>query len=115
MAWFCWSNLFFRFHRTFKNYLGYVRLGCELVAVPAGAVSHPSVKRATAVIQKRSAFAPRERHFIQLPFLLRLMELARGEDCEEEAMCYLATYAFLLRLPSERLRFSLCPRRQLIF
>ena len=47
-----WSRLF-RNHKTFGNYLSYVKVACELRQVPTDVFSHPSVKRAKDSIKKR--------------------------------------------------------------
>ena len=44
---------------TFCNYLGYIRLACELLGVATEVFEHPSVKRAKTAIAKRRLFTPR--------------------------------------------------------
>ena len=47
-----WSRLF-RCHKTFGNYLSYVKLGCEMEGASVDVFSHPSLKRAKVAIVKR--------------------------------------------------------------
>ena len=98
-----WSSLF-RHPRTFSNYLGYLRVGCELVGVSVSVFQHPSVRRAKSTIAKRCQFTHREPRFVRLAMIQDMMPilLQRPEE-KTMLMLILAAYIFLLRVPSEAL------------
>jgi hypothetical protein len=98
-----WSRLF-RNPKTFGNYLSYVRLACELVKVSVAVFEHPSLKRAKRAIAKRRLSQPRKPMFVRLN-MVRQMVLRGAEQPErrELLMLVLASYVFLLRVPSEAL------------
>ena len=98
-----WSALF-RCHDTFGNYLSYARLGCMLVSAPTAAFDDPAVKRAKKAVRKRQRFVRRQRMFIQLDVVEQLVDdvlVEAGVLKPNAAMLFLASYIFLLRLPSE--------------
>ena len=43
----------FRCHKTFGNYLSYVKLGCEMEGASIDVFAHASLKRAKVAIEKR--------------------------------------------------------------
>jgi len=98
-----WSRLF-RHPGTFGNYVTYVKLACELEGEPVDVFIHPSLKRAKVAIAKRRLYAPRVPTWISMVTLQRLLAMARARpNLKELLMLFLASYVFLLRLPSEGL------------
>lgn len=98
-----WS-CFFRCHRTFGNYCTAVKLACELMSCSVEAFSHPSVKRAKVAIEKRCLFAPKVPTWIGLGRLQQLLTVVMlKNELREMMLLFIASYAFLLRLPSEGL------------
>ena len=94
----------FRHPGTFCNYLGYIRLACELLGVATEVFNHPSVKRAKTAIAKRRLFIPREPMFIMQARVQQLVQMGAGSDGRRVwSYLYLLAYVFLLRLPSEAL------------
>ena len=103
-----WSRCF-RCAGTFGNYLGHIRLGCQLLGVDGSACSDPSVRRAKSGIVKSGAFKSRPRLFIKEDEVQKLVGIyeSEGEPADWKAvMLFLATYVFLLRLPSEALHMT---------
>ena len=94
-----WSNMF-RAEGTFSNYLGHVKTGCMLVNAPIDILEGPVVKRAKLAIAKREQFVPREKQFVQRPLLVKVMWYALKQHSAGMAMLFLASYVFLLRVPS---------------
>lgn len=98
-----WSRLF-RCDGTFTNYLGYLRLGCELLHFSTEALDSDAVRRAKRTVRKKRAFVPRERMFIQRPVVAQMVSLAAsGAEGRTLVMLFVCCYAFMLRLPSEGL------------
>ena len=99
-----WAALF-RHPRTFSNYLGYVRLGCHVLGVSDAVFCSPAFKRAKVAVRKNGGFNTRPRMFICHDLVRRIVALANKQSATEWplAMLFLATYVFLLRLPSEAL------------
>ena len=99
-----WAALF-RHPRTFSNYLGYVRLGCHVLGVSDVVFCSPALKRAKVAVRKCGGFITRPRMFICHDLVRRIVALANKQSATEWplAMLFLATYVFLLRLPSEAL------------
>jgi len=98
-----WS-LTFRCVGTFSNYSGHVRTVCLALDVAAPAAGHPGLRRAKVAIVKRMLFTPRPRMFLQRTTVRNLvLAVDRGMETQSFAMLWLATYCFLLRLPSEAL------------
>ena len=97
-----WSRLF-RCHRTFQNYVNHVRIGCALLKVSGEATNHWAVKRASESIHKRGGFQSREPLFIRCDMLADLMRCATASGHVSVAYLFLASYIFLLRMPSEAL------------
>ena len=99
-----WSALF-RHHKTFSNYLGYVRLGCHVLGVSDEVFRSPELKRAKVAVRKNGGFNARARMFLGHEMIRRIVALANPSSAVEWslAMMFLATYIFLLRLPSEAL------------
>ena len=89
-----WSSLF-RCGATYGNYVNYVRIGCDLVQASAVATRDPCVKRAQIAVDKRRQFNRRERLFIQLPLLRRVMQEAVRSGDVEFAMAILCSYVCL--------------------
>jgi hypothetical protein len=101
-----WSRLF-RHHKTFGNYLSYVKLACELQGQAIDVFRHPSLRRAKASILKRRLMAPRIPTWIGLHTVGRLLALDAGRPhLRPMLMLFLSAYAFLLRLPSEGLTLA---------
>ena len=98
-----WSTLF-RNHNTFSNYLGHVRLGCELIGVSTQVFNDRTLGRAKASIRKCGGFVPRPRMFLRRTVLEKILEhCALAGEPRALGMLFLCTYVFLLRLPSEAL------------
>jgi len=96
-----WSRLF-RNKGTFCNYVSYVKLGCEVLGLSVDVFAHPSLARAKEAIKKRRLVMPRQQTWIGHDVLVRLLNLAADRpELDELAMIFLASYAFLLRVPSE--------------
>ena len=96
-----WSALF-RHHRTFANYVNYVKLACELAEVSTVVFNDPVVKKAKAAVRKRCNFTARVQLFLDQTVLQRLMLLAQERPgLMTHVRMFQCTYIFLLRLPSE--------------
>ena len=95
-------SLMFRCHRTFCNYLGYLRTGCVLAGVSTSVFDDGAIRRAKTAIKKRRKWHPRKKLFIQHDVVCDMV-LHAGNVVKDLVMLYLATYIFLLRLPSEAL------------
>ena len=100
-----WSRAF-AVKETFRNYVGKIRLACELMRLSTASLDHPSIKRAMATIRTLSA-APRAKHYTRRCIVGLLVGLAKSENDLASAMLYLVSYAFLLRVPSEALPVTL--------
>ena len=91
---------------TFTNYLGYVRLACQILGASDAAFSSPALLRAKTSILKRDEYRRRDPMFVRQALLARMVEMARGARSQEGwamTMLYVTTYAFMLRLQSEAL------------
>ena len=96
-----WSALF-KNHKTFGNYVTYVKLACEIKGVSLSVFSHPSLRRAKEAIEKRRLVKPRKPTWIRLALLQHMVTaLIEKPELRELMMLYLASYIFLLRLPSQ--------------
>ena len=96
-----WSRLF-RHHGTFGNYLSYVKLACEIKGVSVDVFQHPSLRRAKASIEKLRLFSPRTPTWVGMTLLQQLVYLVMDKPVLRElVMLFIASYAFLLRVPSE--------------
>ena len=96
-----WSMLF-RLHRTFANYLGKLRMVCDLLQVSPAALADPAVKRATLAVAKREP-PPAPRLGIGQKLVGQLADNALADGDEASCMLYRMAYTFLLRVPSEGL------------
>ena len=63
-----WSRLF-QHEGTFRNYLFYVRLGCELTGMSVDVFDHPSMRRAKIAVAKRGLATKRKPRFIRQDIL----------------------------------------------
>ena len=96
-----WSRLF-RCHQTFGNYVSYVKLACEIKGDCVDVFGHPSLRRAKASIEKRRLFVPCTPTWVSLAVLQQLVTCVLVKpELRELVMLFVASYAFLLRLPSE--------------
>ena len=98
-----WSVLF-RCSGTFQNYVGHLRLGCQLARVTTAALDDKAIRRAASAIAKRGNFVPRPKQFVKLGLVRRMLQAAGSENCfwtKADAMLFLTAYVFLLRVPSE--------------
>ena len=100
-----WSRVF-AVKNTFRNYLGKLRLACEILRLPTCNLDHPSVKRAKATILALST-APKAKHSVRCNVVAQLVQLARSEGDTASSLLYVLAYAFLLRVPSELLPVTL--------
>ena len=96
-----WSR-FFQHEGTFRNYLSYVRLGCEIVGKSLEVLQHPSVRRAKVAVAKRGLAVRRKPRFIQQNIVaaMVLYSLDVPERKDFVMICFIS-YVFLLRVPSE--------------
>ena len=94
----------YRCRGTFSNYLGHVKLFCQVLGLSTEVFYDDRLKRAKAAIIKRSPFNTREKLFIRHEVVASIMML-EFESVHEAmlAQLFLITYAFMLRLPSEAL------------
>lgn len=98
-----WS-LAFRHPKTFSNYMSYLALACAVEGVSADVFRHPNIKRAKEAIRKRMLFQRKPKTFIRLPLLQEMIAmLIEKPVLKELLMLFLASYIFLLRVPSEGL------------
>ena len=98
-----WSVLF-RSPGTFQNYVGYLRLACQLARVSTVALDDRAIARATTAIAKRGHFVQRPKQFVKLCLLQRMLVACGQEDNPwtiADGMLFLTAYVFLLRVPSE--------------
>ena len=96
-----WSRVF-RHPITFSNYLGYVKLACEILDVDTAVFQHCSVRRAKIAVDKRGAFTPREPLFIRRELVAgMILHTQDVEGRKDIVMLCLFAYLFLLRVPSE--------------
>ena len=98
-----WSTLF-RSPKTFQNYVGYVRLACQLARVSTSALDDRAVARATLSIAKRRNFVPRPKLFVKLCVVQRMLPECGKPNSPwslADGMLFLTAYIFLLRVPSE--------------
>ena len=100
-----WSTLF-RSVGTFSNYMGHVKTSCLLIGVSTDVFKEPAVKRSKDAIRKRNIAAQREKMWIQMALLGRVMSWCDQQGtslAKTLALLFLTAYVFLLRLPSEAL------------
>ena len=97
-----WSETF-RCSETYSNYLGHVKLACELAGLSVVSFDHPSVRRAKMAVRKRMDFVPRQKMFVRLDVLQQLLKATADASAvvKRDVMMFLTSYVFLLRLPSE--------------
>jgi hypothetical protein len=98
-----WS-LLFRCPGTFQNYVGYLRLACQLARVSSLALDDKAIARATVAIRKRGNFVQRPKQFVKLSLLQRMLTACAHRDSPwtiADGMLFLTAYVFLLRVPSE--------------
>lgn len=102
----------FKHDRTFSNYLSALKLACELQGKSVDVFQHPSIRRAKQSIKKRKLNPPKEHTWIDLQLLELLLSLViTRPELRDMMMLFIASYAFLLRLPSEGLPMAArsCP------
>ena len=91
---------------TYTNYLGYVKLACQILGVSTAVFSSDEVQRAKTAIAKRDEYRRRDPMFVRQTLLIRLVDVARGAKCTEGwimAMLFVITYVSMLRLHLEAL------------
>ena len=98
-----WSTLF-RSKGTFQNYLTNIRTACQLVGLDTSTMHDRLLSKAIRAIEKRRDYIARQPMFLGENLIRKLV--AYGMASLEPgsiavAMLFLATYEFLLRLPSE--------------
>jgi hypothetical protein len=84
---------------TFCNYEGQVRTAAIALGLPVPAACDPALKRARGAIAKRMLSAPRPKVFLQRSTVFNMLAV----DTEMLGMLWVASYVFLLRVPSEAL------------
>ena len=94
-----WSRCF-RNKGTYMNYLNGLKLACLIGGVPSDALEHPAVARAKRGLLALQA-APKPKRYIRQTLLVRLVKMAIEAGDRKEALAYVLSYAFLLRVPSE--------------
>jgi hypothetical protein len=98
-----WSTLF-RCSKTFGNYMNHVSLGCQLLGLPTAVFDDRGLLRAKRAIAKKRQFVARGQMFLRQDTVGDLLVLAGSiPTWQPMAMLYLASYVFLLRVPSEGL------------
>ena len=98
-----WSRVF-RHHKTFGNYCSYVKLACDLQGVPTEVFSRAALRRAKDAIKKRRLWLPRQPTWIKGDLVqMMLVQVLAKPELKDLVMLFLASYVFLLRLPSEGL------------
>jgi hypothetical protein len=96
-----WSRSF-RSKGTFSNYLGFLKLLCDLGDLSTEAFDHASVKRSLRTLQKlEPVHGPRR--MVKSVCLAPLMAKAEALGNRRMAALYLLAYRFMLRVPSEGL------------
>ena len=98
-----WSVLF-RCPGTFQNYVGYLRLACQLARVSTLALDDKAIGRATMAITKRGNFVQRPKQFVKLCLLQQMLRACGQRNSPwtiADGMLFLTAYVFLLRVPSE--------------
>ena len=96
-----WSRLF-QHEGTFRNYLTYVRLGCEIVGKSVEVFDHVSLRRAKIAVAKRGLAVRRKPRFIHQETLAAMVIYSLDVPNRREfVMLCLISYIFLLRVPSE--------------
>jgi len=98
-----WSVLF-RCPGTFQNYVGYLRLACQLARVSTLALNGKAIGRATMAITKRGNCVQRPKKFVKLCLLQQMLRACGQRDSPwtiADGMLFLTAYVFLLRVPSE--------------
>ena len=73
-----------------------MKTGCQLLNLSTEAFCNDLVRKAKIAIGKRGRFKTRERLFIRLPLVIKLMGVAQRSRGMAEAMLYLVSYVFLL-------------------
>ena len=66
-----WSTTF-RCDKTFSNYVGYIKLACELIDAPLASFDHPSLPGAARAIKKRRLFVPRKPMFVRFDSIQKM-------------------------------------------
>ena len=101
-----WSMLF-RSRGTFRNYLGYARVGCALAGKPCDVFNSKELDRALKAVEKRGGFNQRGKMFVRMDVMQRLaMLMATRPTWKTTYMWILTAYVFMLRVPSECLPIS---------
>ena len=90
----------FRCVGTYHNYVGFVRKAAVALDLPVPPANCEAISHAKAAVLKRQLFTSRPKMFIQSSMVRNLV--ARATDINS-AMLWLASYVFLLRVPSEAL------------
>ena len=88
--------------KTYRDYIGYIRVGCELIDAPLDVFAHVSIARAIKAVANRARAVPREPMFIRYDLITQIVRVARepGNDFRV-GIALLAGYVCLLRVPSE--------------
>ena len=96
-----WSRIF-AVKGTFQNYKGKLCLACQIAGESQEAFAHPALKRAKQTIGSLEG-APRPKRCVSLEVLEQLISLCALDGDVLSQVLYLASYIFLLRVPSEGL------------
>ena len=96
-----WSRCF-RSHGTFCNYTSYLKFACVVANVSLDAFHHAALGRAKRGVAAMQG-PPKTKKYIRQDILAGIVKLAEREGRRREALLYIISYAFLLRVPSEGL------------
>ena len=97
-----WSRVF-AVKETYRNYLGKLRLACEILRVSTACFEHPSIKRAKSTI-KRLAAAPRKKQHTRRLLVGKLITLAKkeGDLARAPPSITVAVSGMRMRMPENR-------------
>ena len=90
---------------AYHNYLVGVRLGCVVAGVCEEGFRSLPQKRILKALRNRGA-PPRKKLFLGQEWVIRVAEAAEAKGDIAFAMACVASYAFLLRVPSEALSLT---------
>ena len=95
-----WSQ-FFRCSGSYANYLSHVRWATEACMLSTACFEHNMIKRAKRCV--RAISTHRQKRWIKLELVEKLMSVAAREGAYNEAALYALSYIFLCRVGSELL------------
>ena len=93
-----WSR-FFKNSGSFSNYVTHLRWAAEACSADISVCSHPMIRRARNCV--KAVTVHREKKWIRLDLVQKLMRVAVEEQCPDDAAFYALSYVFLCRVASE--------------